>query len=85
MTSPFMQSQPSAQDQARVVDLLDSSVNRIYNMTIEEARRRVLTGTPESVRAIEGSFALVAREGERVHLARSLDRPLRYFLAKREE
>ena len=85
MTSHFMQTQPSPQDHARVVDLLDSSVNRIYNMTIEEARRRVLTGTPESVRAIEGSFALVAREGKRVHLARSLDRPLRYFLAKRAE
>ena len=32
--------------------------------------------------ALEGSFALVARDGERVCLARSLDRPLRYFLAK---
>ena len=31
---------------------------------------------------IHGSFALVAREGERVRLARSLSRPLRYFLAK---
>jgi asparagine synthase (glutamine-hydrolysing) len=31
---------------------------------------------------IDGSFALVAQEGERVVLARSLDRPMRYFLAK---
>jgi len=31
---------------------------------------------------IRGSFALVARDGERVCLARSLNRPLRYFLAK---
>jgi asparagine synthase (glutamine-hydrolysing) len=31
---------------------------------------------------IDGSFALVAQDGERVELARSLDRPLRYFLAK---
>jgi asparagine synthase (glutamine-hydrolysing) len=31
---------------------------------------------------IDGSFALIAQEGERVVLARSLDRPLRYFLAK---
>jgi asparagine synthase (glutamine-hydrolysing) len=30
----------------------------------------------------EGSFALLARDGDRVCLARSLDRPLRYFLAK---
>ena len=31
---------------------------------------------------IDGSFALVAQDGERVVLARSLDRPMRYFLAK---
>ena len=31
---------------------------------------------------IDGSFALVAQDGERVLLARSLDRPMRYFLAK---
>jgi asparagine synthase (glutamine-hydrolysing) len=31
---------------------------------------------------IDGSFALVAQDGERILLARSLDRPLRYFLAK---
>jgi asparagine synthase (glutamine-hydrolysing) len=35
------------------------------------------------VREIEGSFALVARRGKTVRLARSLDRPMRYFLAKR--
>jgi asparagine synthase (glutamine-hydrolysing) len=31
---------------------------------------------------LDGSFALVAQDGQRVMLARSLDRPLRYFLAK---
>lgn len=31
---------------------------------------------------IDGSFALIAQDGERVVLARSLDRPMRYFLAK---
>src|SRR6202011_5922820 len=31
---------------------------------------------------IDGSFALIAQDGERIVLARSLDRPLRYFLAK---
>ena len=36
----------------------------------------------DAVLDIDGSFALVAQEGERVVLARSLDRPLRYFLAK---
>jgi asparagine synthase (glutamine-hydrolysing) len=70
---------------SRVVDLLDPSLNRIYNMDVQEARQRVLTGDPAAVRAIDGSFALVASEGVTVRLARSMDRPLRYFLAKRHE
>jgi len=69
----------------RVVDLLDPSLNRIHNMTMEEARRRILSADPDAVRAIDGSFALLARDGVAVRMARSLDRPLRYFLAKREE
>jgi asparagine synthase (glutamine-hydrolysing) len=69
----------------RVVDLLNPALNAIYNMPLEEARRRVLSGDPASVRAIDGSFAIVAREGITVRLARSLDRPMRYFLAKRQE
>src|SRR5437867_557419 len=69
----------------RVVDLLDPSLNRIYNMTVDEARRRVLAGKPQAVREIDGSFALLARDGKTVRMARSLDRPMRYFLAKRHE
>lgn len=66
----------------RVIDLTDASSNRILNMSLVEARARLLSGKPEAVREIEGSFALVARAGKTVRLARSLDRPLRYFLAK---
>lgn len=69
----------------RVIDLLDAGANRILNMTAEQARQRILSGLAESVHEIEGSFALVAREGKKVRMARSLDRPMRYFLAKREE
>src|SRR5580765_3639340 len=69
----------------KLVDLTDPSVNCIYNLSIEAARERILSGSAEAVREIEGSFALVARAGKRVRLARSLDRPLRYFLAKRSE
>lgn len=69
----------------RVVDLLDTSVNRLVNMTLEEARARVLSGDAAAVGGIEGSFALLAREGKTVRMARSLDRPMRYFLAKRLE
>ncbi len=69
----------------RLVDLTDPAANEIYNLSLEAARERVLSGSPESVRAIEGSFALVAHAGKKVRLARSLDRPLRYFLAKQKD
>src|SRR6188474_3170137 len=69
----------------RLVDLLDASLNAIHNMTADEARRRVLSGDPAAVRTIDGSFAIVAKDGIRVRMARSLDRPMRYFLAKRQE
>jgi asparagine synthase (glutamine-hydrolysing) len=70
---------------SRVIDLLDPGLNRITNMAVDEARRRVLSADPAAVRAIDGSFALVASEGRTVRLARSMDRPMRYFLAKRHE
>src|SRR5882672_2376618 len=69
----------------RVVDLLDPSRNRIYNLSLEEARRCVQSGNSRAVREIDGSFALLAREGRTIRMARSLDRPMRYFLAKRAE
>ena len=69
----------------RVVDLLDPSLNQLHNLDLTEARRRVMSGDAESVRAIDGSFALVTIDGLTVRMARSLDRPMRYFLAKRHE
>src|SRR5712692_3723919 len=69
----------------KLVDLTDPSANHLYNMNLETAREHILSGSPEKVREIEGSFALVARAGKTVRLARSLDRPMRYFLAKRTE
>ncbi len=69
----------------RVVNLIDSENNRLYNVTQEEAEQRLLSRDVEAVRAIEGSYSLLTKEGKTVHLARSLDRPTRYFLAKREE
>jgi len=69
----------------RVVDLTEPDTNQILNQTIEEARTAVLSGSPDSVRGIHGSFALIARDGKTVRMARSLDRPMRYFLAKRSE
>jgi asparagine synthase (glutamine-hydrolysing) len=69
----------------RVVDLTDQGANQIYNMSLEAARKSVLTCEADMVREIDGSFAIVAQSGQRVRLARSLDRPLRYFLAKQKD
>jgi len=67
---------------ARIIERIDPDAQQLIGIDIEEAKRRLLANDPEAVCQIGGSFALVAREGERVCLARSLDRPLRYFLAK---
>jgi asparagine synthase (glutamine-hydrolysing) len=68
----------------RVVDLTDSSKNVIYNMTIEQARSILATGDISAVQTIDGQFGLVAVNGKTVRLARSIARPLRYFIAKRQ-
>lgn len=67
----------------RVVDLLDPALNVIHNMEVEDARRRVRSGDASAVGEIDGAFALVAVDGITVRIARSMDRPVRYFLAKR--
>lgn len=69
----------------RVVDLTEPEANQIYNYSVEEARTVLLQGPAERVRQIQGSFSLIARDGKTVKMARSLDRPMRYFLAKRSE
>lgn len=69
----------------QVIDRTNAASNRIYNMSVEAARDHILSGAAEQARAIDGSFALVAVSGKTVRMARSLDRPMRYFLAKRKE
>ncbi|MFQ6114087.1 MAG: asparagine synthase-related protein [bacterium] len=67
----------------RVVDLTDISKNIIFNMSVEEARKILANGNIKEVRNIDGQFALVVVNGQIVRLARSIGRPLRYFIAKR--
>ncbi len=69
----------------RVVDLLDPAGNVLLNMSVEEATERVASGDAARVREIDGQFALWSKRGNLVRLARSIGRPLRYFLAKRAE
>ena len=72
------------QNVERVIDLTSPEKNVIYNMTHEEAVRILNSGDAEAVRKIDGQFSLVAVEGKTVRMARSIGRPLRYFIAKRE-
>jgi len=69
----------------RVVDLIDPAKNILLNQSYEEALARVASGDPAEVAKIDGQFAIVAREGKQVRFARSIGRPIRYFLAKRAE
>ncbi|MDQ6871516.1 MAG: asparagine synthase-related protein [Gemmatimonadota bacterium] len=67
---------------SRVINLIERESQRLWAVDESEAQRRLLASDPGAVLDIGGSFALVAQEGERIVLARSLDRPMRYFLAK---
>ena len=69
----------------RLVDLLDPQANLLFNVSLEEAKRRVARGDAEAVRQIDGQFAFVEKDGITVRMARSIGRPMRYFLAKRVE
>ncbi len=69
----------------RLVCLLDPDANQILNMSTQQATEAVGSGSVERVRAIEGHFALLHKDGQMVRMARSLGRPMRYFLAKRTE
>ncbi len=80
-----MQRIQSHQYVERVVDLTDPAANQIFNLTAEEARLRLRDQPAEAMLQVSGSFALIAQSGKTVKMARSLDRPMRYFLAKRSE
>ena len=69
----------------QVVDLTDPSENQLYDLTTDQARLVLLEQTADCMLQVQGSFALVARAGKTVRLARSIDRPMRYFLAKRKD
>ncbi|MDX1929702.1 MAG: asparagine synthase-related protein [Pirellulaceae bacterium] len=69
----------------RVVDLIDPAKNILLNQSYEEALACVASGDPAQVATIDGQFAIVAREGKLIRFARSIGRPIRYFLAKRTD
>jgi asparagine synthase (glutamine-hydrolysing) len=68
-----------------VFDLTDPERNVLFGMSLEEARERVGSGEVDRVRGIDGQFALAVQHGESVRLARSLQVPMRYFIAKQSD
>ncbi len=66
----------------RLVDLIDPNANVLLNMTQDEANAAVASGDSEQVAKIDGQFAIIQKQGNIVRLARSIGRPMRYFLAK---
>jgi asparagine synthase (glutamine-hydrolysing) len=66
----------------RLINLVDPNGNMFLNMSFDQAQARVASGDPQQVREIDGQFALVHKQGKIVRMARSIGRPLRYFIAK---
>lgn len=54
----------------RVADLLAPDANIIFNMSLEDAIERVASGDGQAVREIDGQFALLARQGKTIRMAR---------------
>lgn len=63
-------------------NLIDPGKNQIFNMSHKEAEEIVAKGDPDEIRKIDGSFAIVTKIDQQVRMARSIVRPMRYFMAK---
>src|SRR5262249_52746516 len=88
LTFLFSKRSPSMAFQSpveRLVNLLDPQRDIILNMSWDEAMSRVGSGEPDRVREINGQYALLHKLGTVIRMARSIGRPMRYFLAKRAE
>src|SRR6185312_5271468 len=81
-TKKIMHMNPLQPYVADFVSLLDPNANQIFDMSLDEAADAVVSGDAERVRKIDGQFAIVVKKGREVFMARSLGRPMRYFLAK---
>jgi asparagine synthase (glutamine-hydrolysing) len=69
----------------RVVNLLDPTANVLLNVDYDTAESYVRSGDAKQVEKIDGQFAILAQVDKKVRMARSIGRPMRYFLAKRAE
>ncbi len=72
----------SQQPVERIINFLEPSGNVLLNCSQAEAEAAVASGDPERVRQIDGQFAILQSAGKTVRMARTIARPMRYFLAK---
>lgn len=66
----------------RLVDLVGPSCDGASSTTAADVSDAVFRGDAEALRAFDGHFAAVRRDGATVRLARTLGAPIRYFVAK---
>ena len=64
------------------VNLLPADGNTLLNVSYDQAVACLGSGDPTQLRSLNGQFALVHRNGHIIRMARSIGRPMRYFLAK---
>ena len=69
----------------RLISLLDPTADIFLRGTREEALAALASGDASGLRSIRGQYALVAQQGKTVRMARTIGRPLRYFLAKQKD
>jgi asparagine synthase (glutamine-hydrolysing) len=66
----------------RLVDLLGARETALTGAGLSEVETAVRGGDVATLRATNGHFAAVARDGQTVRLARTIGIPMRYFVAK---
>ena len=66
----------------RVVDLRGYDSSALGGRTPDEIEHALRRRTFETLAATEGHFAVLARDGQTVRLARTIGAPMRYFVAK---
>lgn len=66
----------------RVINLICPDGNTLLSQSYDEALDAVASGDPSRIRQIDGQFAILAQKGKIIRMARSIGRPMRYFLAK---
>ncbi len=67
---------------ARFVNLMDPDADVLLNADRDRAVQAVASGDIARIRELDGHFAIAVRVDQTVRMARSIGRPMRYFLAK---